>query len=1176
MNGTNSTASSSGKKRKSTGIIEKLSGYIKRARRSMEDTTLTGVLPVSPKNESSVGGVNSKTNDKFGSVSHKKDLTCVNKGNGSSSHVSASVSTFVVEEDAKSLSKTVEFTTRPVNNNIYTPRLKSAGMGSSKSKKIAFTLAESKHGTPLGKTQQNASKFTRRTLTPHHKWGRSRSSFLDAVSPSLSRQKARYQLTGSTPSTAKLHAETSIANVSSARLIDRSRARSKRSLLLTPDAKKMPRQVNNKTLKPIIDSIKESSRRLNIAQNDQNDSLFGAPPSSVQKLKMNRILGSNQTGGRRLLPDIRTLTSGSKSEVIRGRRNDARSGAFLQKSEQENEMKDYWNRETINQQLKVGIEDKRETEKAPFKRQKVSFQSSTPSRSVGNLTPTSLKPILPKSTPYPKVALGTKDQSKMTNKKFPVKVTYPKEEIYGNVLDDLEIPFSRSLGQPYLEAMVKKTFQEVKEMDPYPFISMKDTLGDKLKNTSPLPFNFMPDTKISTKKGRSSILNKSLDSPVHVDKNKPDSECTSSTTPSNSGLGWGNVFSQKAVWKCSDCFVSNPMDTSVCLACAAQRPNADCSEGPSENGDKKTTSLPVATSVNEGGNLKPLSFGLKIPIKDSPPSNPTHSQVLKTNGEKKENSSQAVLEAPKLSFGVVPASQKIKNSSSPVSSGRFQFGNGVSSSAVFSSKTEAEQDTCSKKIQFGVGTATSDTVPITSDTKAILDDNHSTESKRSVGIMFGNITAMTKASIPSKDETSSVKQPTKKVRSSSPKFEHGERVQKYDKNKNKVSKSSSNKSGVFTFGSEATSSTTAAAENNNGFSFATPSDQKNIKNVNTKEGDKAPFSFGSKNETASKDGSSIAGNSSIASNSFGSKNMPATNSETNMAASKSNVTFRTNSTFPPSTVPSFGPSTTAPFNFGAANSAHNPTKVEIKSISASANLSKKRLMDERVAIQPNPTSSVGFSFPTSSSATAESSTFSFGASTSTSTPAPTISFPSGGANASNPSSSNFSFAPSSSISSSNAAPASAAAFTFGAVAPTPASSVPSSTPGISSFNFGSNTNMPAPANNTAIPSFGVPNASVATPAPNIPFPSTSQRQQPPPGGNNVFSFGAPAPVAVTNPSSFGGFPTAITGTAATGLGTAQVPLMRGSGGFHIGTSGGKTDKKRRIIRARRPPSSSGR
>lgn len=282
--------------------------------------------------------------------------------------------------------------------------------------------------------------------------------------------------------------------------------------------------------------------------------------------------------------EVKSLTPHLFGEID----NPKDSGAFIQKSEQENE--------TNNQQLKVGIEDKRETEIGPFKRKKVSFQMSTPSRSVENLTPTSSKPILPKSTPYPKV------------------VTYPKEAIYGNVLDDLEIPCSCSLGQPYSAEMLEKTFEEVKDMDLYPFVSMKDTLGDKLKNTSTLPFNFMPDTKVSTKNGRFSILNKPLaslssDSPVHVDKNKTNSECTSSTTrtKSKSGLGWGSMFSQEAAWKCSDCFVSNPMDISTCLACAAQRPNADCSEGPSENGDKKTTSLPVAT-VQMSGKTLPYSF----------------------------------------------------------------------------------------------------------------------------------------------------------------------------------------------------------------------------------------------------------------------------------------------------------------------------------------------------------------------------------------------------------------------------------------------------------------------------------------------------------------------------------------------------------------------------------------
>lgn len=244
------------------------------------------------------------------------------------------------------------------------------------------------------------------------------------------------------------------------------------------------------------------------------------------------------------------------------------------------------------------------------------------------------------------------------------------------------------------------------------------------------PFNFMPgggaasakvDTPLAFSYGKKTEVPQSSTPAVSKTpaKSKPvapaAADASTSETKTTASEGWGNIFaSQKKQWRCPVCTTQNPLDENVCLSCEAPREgtasksNATSSGGKNDSDKKATASTggftfgaPSSTTKASAGSIGAggFSFG-------------------------SASSSTASTSAPAIKFGATPSKakeQKEKDDSKPSASAGFSFG----------TATPAKTKPSSGGFSFGVTPAT------TSSKAESSDDKNEDTSKGTVGFSFG-------------------------------------------------------------------------------------------------------------------------------------------------------------------------------------------------------------------------------------------------------------------------------------------------------------------------------------------------------------------------------------------------------------------------------------------------------
>mmetsp|Transcript_886 Transcript_886/g.1430 ORF Transcript_886/g.1430 Transcript_886/m.1430 type:complete len:1246 (-) Transcript_886:71-3808(-) len=806
---------------------------------------------------------------------------------------------------------------------------------------------------------------------------------------------------------------------------------------------------------------------------------------AVPRVRMNRIFGSGQLGGRTQLESaLTTATTTAKSFGTGGVTTVAAAASGT----------------TASISLQHSIAGKSIMPATPSTSTRIATVPEPKAKDVTFSGETTFVPF--KADPIPARGEG---ETQFT----PCKVDENLSQQLGKQIRQLASTdaFKRKASQNYPFGDVSeatKTPKKKSKGTPHP----KKAGGSSTKSVSEAaggtPFNFMPggaaasskvDTPLAYTYGKKSDVPQSSSPAVFKPPKKAvvpvATETNTSETTTATSQGWGDLFaSQKKLWKCHECFSQNPPDKTVCPACEAPRDGTASKSDVTSGGNK--ADIAKKASVGTGG------FTFSAPASTAAPAPAAGSIGAGGFSFGGTSSSSASAVTPAIKFGVTPskaAEQKEKNDAKTNTSSGFSF----------TGATPAKAKPFSGGFSFGGTSSTPSST--TEDTVGASDDEKDDKPKGNAGFSFGAPASSSSTSSKKNaafsfaqnsassgaDENNGDNANTGAFKfdatPSDPKPKRGRSGEEENENQGGGKKIASVGAG-FSFGSNATEN---KATPTTSFAFGAAS----------KNDDAAPalaptYSFGSKTSEKKSDNATT-------SFAFGS---------TAASVEKTNTTT---------------PAATSGFSFGqsSASSGATSTSAEEKESAFTSSQGTATATPAEKKDKPTPTPAPAFAF---GAAATPAAAFQFGSQAPTAAAPPAAASLFGG--------SGFGMTQ-------TAQPAAPApAFGFGAAAqtPTPApafgfggsaqpAAVPAANPG---FAFGSNpTAATAPA-----PAFGMPPAAppVATPAPAFGLPSAAT---PAPSGFGG-GFGgtqAPAP-AMNGGAASGGF------NIGTGGGTKKTPGRR--------------------------------
>eukprot|EP00577_Skeletonema_sp_RCC1716_P004397 CAMPEP_0113416320 /NCGR_PEP_ID=MMETSP0013_2-20120614/25055_1 /TAXON_ID=2843 ORGANISM="Skeletonema costatum, Strain 1716" /NCGR_SAMPLE_ID=MMETSP0013_2 /ASSEMBLY_ACC=CAM_ASM_000158 /LENGTH=1289 /DNA_ID=CAMNT_0000303371 /DNA_START=63 /DNA_END=3933 /DNA_ORIENTATION=- /assembly_acc=CAM_ASM_000158 len=303
------------------------------------------------------------------------------------------------------------------------------------------------------------------------------------------------------------------------------------------------------------------------------------------------------------------------------------------------------------------------------------------------------------------------------------------------------------------KAVQNNPFEDVSEATKTPKKKSKGTPHPKKaggSNVKPVseaaggtPFNFMPggaaasskvDVPLAFNYGKKSDVPQSSSPAISKSPAKavaPVATDTSETTTTASTEGWGNIFAnQKKQWKCNACTSQNPLDETSCLSCEAPRDGtaskSDAAPGSGKSGSDKNA------SIGTGG----FKFG--APASTAAPAPAASSAGTIGAGGFSfggASSSSASAATPAIKFGVTPSKKEEQKDDTKTSAGSgFSFG----------SATPAKAKPSSGGFSFG-GTSTTPSSTTESNVDA-NDDKKDVTSKGSIGFSFGASTSTSSSS----------------------------------------------------------------------------------------------------------------------------------------------------------------------------------------------------------------------------------------------------------------------------------------------------------------------------------------------------------------------------------------------------------------------------------------------
>jgi len=315
---------------------------------------------------------------------------------------------------------------------------------------------------------------------------------------------------------------------------------------------------------------------------------------------MNRILGSNQTGSRIQTYTPTGHTRGTEAPGAFGgqpvQSNDYWSHVQQQQPHLEQQQEQQQDQDSLTPPPKYQHQDEQDEMVQSAKKKKVSFNNLTPpggrsskemATPVGIAPRSSEKRMPTIATPYKIVKQKTYVSHRGDGdyeRDEEGRVIYGSEEMHGKLMDlgvGCEGVEENDITRAVMDILEKNGSKKI-----YKFGRQKVDDGKNDADgasSSAVPYNFMPKVDSSSKKGASSLLNKS----IAADAVKEDAI----TSPPPASGGWGNTFARTpGDWNCNTCRSKNPKETSKCLSCDIIKE----SEG---GNDEAATSTPAVAST---------------------------------------------------------------------------------------------------------------------------------------------------------------------------------------------------------------------------------------------------------------------------------------------------------------------------------------------------------------------------------------------------------------------------------------------------------------------------------------------------------------------------------------------------------------------------------------------------
>lgn len=767
--------------------------------------------------------------------------------------------------------------------------------------------------------------------------------------------------------------------------------------------------------------------------------------ASVPRVRMNRVHGSGQTGGRALSAIVPSTTtepttvSTAGVSMPTGRATTAAPGAASSVSLQPSIIG-----KANHAASSISFPSSTQTTTASENTDVVPFEpyQSGPisARGEGRSQLTPCKPeVISKQ-------LGEEIGKLMETDKF--KANAAQNDPFGDVGEATKVTKKKIKGTPHPKSarapVTTPTSENAKATDGAPFNFMPGGAASSAKVNTPMAYSF---GKKKLDVPQSSSPKKSSKSPAGTTSTAADTNDSSKPAPPPVSNGWGNIFAdQMTQWKCSVCTSQNPKSETVCLSCESPKDGDASKSDATPSGGDNGAATNTAASIGTGG----FSFGAPTAI--APPA-PAASSAgsIGAGGFSFGNKSTASLPTPETKPSETPPKKEKKDDTKGTGTG-FSFGT-----------TPAKTKPSSNGFSFGAPAASTS---LTAESNAGgSDEKKDNSSNGSSGFSFGSASASSSkssgfnfgqaAAAPSGDEnkgdTANTGTFSFGAASSGPKSKRG----RGDEDKvNQDGGKKANVSGGFSFGATAGESKTTSSAPTPAATFAFGAGSKNDEAPSTST---PAFSFGS--ASSEKKSDSVAPAFSFGATASTSKN------KDDVPAATPGFSFgqpTTNATSAPSEKESNKPA----FSFGQSAPSATPV-LEKKDTSASTPgpaFSFGQAPPSTATKTPVPAASAAPAFQFGSQAPAAAPTAaasSFGGSgfgsQQPAAPQPAVTAPS------------FAFGSAPTPAPANATPS----FSFGSAAQPPATPAPTG-----GFAFGSNPS----ASTTPTPAFGMPPAST-TPAP---------------------------------------------------------------------------------------------
>eukprot|EP00984_Skeletonema_dohrnii_P007710 scaffold2825_cov97-Skeletonema_dohrnii-CCMP3373.AAC.8 len=308
---------------------------------------------------------------------------------------------------------------------------------------------------------------------------------------------------------------------------------------------------------------------------------------------------------------------------------------------------------------------------------------------------------------------------------------FKRKAVQNNPFEDVseatKTPKKKSKGTPHPKKAGGSTVKPVSEAaGGTPFNFMPGGAAASSKVDVPLAFNY--GKKSDVPQSSSPAISKSpakAVAPVATDTSE-------TTTTTSTTEGWGNIFAnQKKQWKCNACTSQNPLTETSCLSCEAPREGtaskSDAAPGSGKSGSDKKA------SIGTGG----FKFGAPASTAAPAPAASSAGSIgaggFSFGGA---SSSSASAATPAIKFGVTPSKKEEQKDDTKTSAGSgFSFGG---------SATPAKAKPSSGGFSFG-GTSTTPSSTTESNVGA-NDDKKDDTSKGSIGFSFGASTSSTTSS----------------------------------------------------------------------------------------------------------------------------------------------------------------------------------------------------------------------------------------------------------------------------------------------------------------------------------------------------------------------------------------------------------------------------------------------